>query len=579
MFLQRIPYQSVRRRRIRNWLLLLLRLAALALIVAAFARPFLRRQALAAAAASGAREVVILVDRSYSMGYGDRWTRARSPRHARRSLRSGRRDRASLVFFASGAEVALRSTPDRGRLEAALGDGEAGRRRDALRAGAEAGRQHRQRVAAAAARGDPDHRLPAQRLAGGRRRAPARRRGAHAVSGRRRRHGERQRHAGVAAALDLFGAGPRHRHRRRRQPRHHSRSANLEMTLEVDGRPVQTRARRASSPTAPSSVTFAPFTPARGGHAGDGAHCGGRAARSTTLFNFIVSPTAAREGPDRGAAGRGARCEPLPVPRACHSATIPRSTLRSNRSTGLTQDDLQRSAVVILNDVPVTQLAAERLGGFVARGGGLLIAAGERATWPAPGKSPGVADALPATLGQAVDRTPAASARLGALEYGHADLRAVPRRRAAAISPSARFYSYRPRLRSRARDIVARFDDGAPALLERRVGNGRVLLVDVVAGPAVERPAAEIRLSALRPPDGHDPGSLPRPAGVAHGGRRAGPAAPGGRAWRACGFGANGADPFRSARSARRRRTGCPRARRAGLLRGARAGTRRSARR
>ncbi len=43
MFLRRIPYQSVRRRNIRNWPLLLLRLAALALIVAAFARPFLRR--------------------------------------------------------------------------------------------------------------------------------------------------------------------------------------------------------------------------------------------------------------------------------------------------------------------------------------------------------------------------------------------------------------------------------------------------------------------------------------------------------------------------------------------------------
>src|SRR4026207_1736843 len=68
MFLQRIPSQSVQRRRIRNWPLLLLRLAALALIVAAFARPFFRRTAVAAAGGSGPREVVILVDRSYSMG-------------------------------------------------------------------------------------------------------------------------------------------------------------------------------------------------------------------------------------------------------------------------------------------------------------------------------------------------------------------------------------------------------------------------------------------------------------------------------------------------------------------------------
>src|SRR6059036_868134 len=68
MFLRRIPYQSVRRRRIRHWALLLMRLAALALIVAAFARPFFRRQTLAAATQNGAREAVILLDTSYSMG-------------------------------------------------------------------------------------------------------------------------------------------------------------------------------------------------------------------------------------------------------------------------------------------------------------------------------------------------------------------------------------------------------------------------------------------------------------------------------------------------------------------------------
>src|SRR5918996_1990085 len=61
MFLRRIPYQSVRRRRIRHWLLLLMRLAALALIVLAFARPFFRTADPAAAAAGGAREVVILI--------------------------------------------------------------------------------------------------------------------------------------------------------------------------------------------------------------------------------------------------------------------------------------------------------------------------------------------------------------------------------------------------------------------------------------------------------------------------------------------------------------------------------------
>src|ERR1700682_3169857 len=79
MFVRRIPYQSVRRRRIRHWFLLLMRAAALALIIAAFARPFFRQSATAlAVSAGGSRELVILLDQSASMGYGDHWERARN---------------------------------------------------------------------------------------------------------------------------------------------------------------------------------------------------------------------------------------------------------------------------------------------------------------------------------------------------------------------------------------------------------------------------------------------------------------------------------------------------------------------
>src|SRR5262245_55801480 len=79
MFVQRIPYQSVRRRRIRHWYLLLMRIAAIILIALAFARPFLPEKAAAAVAAIGGnRELVILLDRSASMGYEDRWARAQA---------------------------------------------------------------------------------------------------------------------------------------------------------------------------------------------------------------------------------------------------------------------------------------------------------------------------------------------------------------------------------------------------------------------------------------------------------------------------------------------------------------------
>jgi hypothetical protein len=77
MFVRRIPYQSVRRRKIQNWLLLAVRMAALALIILAFTRPLLDRANVPTAAAN-ARELVILLDTSYSMGFGDHWTQAQA---------------------------------------------------------------------------------------------------------------------------------------------------------------------------------------------------------------------------------------------------------------------------------------------------------------------------------------------------------------------------------------------------------------------------------------------------------------------------------------------------------------------
>ncbi|HXI32248.1 MAG TPA: BatA domain-containing protein, partial [Vicinamibacterales bacterium] len=119
MFVRRIPYQSVRRRRIRHWALLLLRAAAIALIVAAFARPFMHQGAVAAAAIGGAREIVVLLDDSASMGYGDHWARAQE---AARTVVRGMtaNDRATLVLFGKNAEENMRATADRSRLEAAI---------------------------------------------------------------------------------------------------------------------------------------------------------------------------------------------------------------------------------------------------------------------------------------------------------------------------------------------------------------------------------------------------------------------------------------------------------------------------
>ena len=138
MFVQRIPYQSVRRRRIRHWFLLLMR--ARGHRAASSRRSRGRSSARArrrVAAAGGSREVVILLDQSASMGYGDHWQRARDAAHERdrrarrrrpgdaRALRPQRRgEHARRPPIAARLEAAhrrrARSTPARTRYGPAL---------------------------------------------------------------------------------------------------------------------------------------------------------------------------------------------------------------------------------------------------------------------------------------------------------------------------------------------------------------------------------------------------------------------------------------------------------------------------
>ncbi len=529
MFLQRIPYQSVRRRRVRNWPLLLLRLAALALIVAAFARPFLRREALAAAAAGGAREVVVLVDRSYSMSYGDRWARATAA--ARSAIGSvGQADRASIVFFASGADVALRSAADRGRLEAAVLSGKptagATRYGPALKlAGSIASESSLpsrevilisdfQRSGWQGAEGVrlPDGVLLTAVPVGDAETANV---SVTPVSMQRAPFSGQDR-VTVTGGVVNHGAAP---------------VSNLDIVLELDGRAVQTERLRVE-PHGSASVSFTPFSPSPQGTRGR-VRIAADALLMDNAFHFVVSPKqpvkvliAERPGSVRDSS--------LYLSRALSLGDDPAFDVSVKSIDALTLDDLQRATVVIVNDAPVSQLAAERLGGFVAGGGGLLVAAGERAAWPASNASAAVADVLPGVPGPAVDRTAGTPGRLGALEYGHSIFEPFRAARTGDFS-AARFYSYRSVAAGTGSQVVARFDDGAPALLERRVGNGRVLLwtssldlqwndlpLKSVFLPFVHRMAAT--LAAYRDkPTWHTVGDVldpPRPAPAA-GGRAA----------------------------------------------------------
>lgn len=76
MFLAPSPPRITRRSRIEHWLLLLLRAAALALLACAFARPFLRETANLLLDNGPGRRLAIVVDTSASMRRGDLWRQA-----------------------------------------------------------------------------------------------------------------------------------------------------------------------------------------------------------------------------------------------------------------------------------------------------------------------------------------------------------------------------------------------------------------------------------------------------------------------------------------------------------------------
>jgi hypothetical protein len=464
MFLRRIPYQSVRRRRIRHWLLLMMRLAALALIVMAFGRPFFRSANPGVAAAGGARDVVILVDRSYSMGYGDRWTRALA---AARSAVDGLNaaDRASIVFFGSSTDVALRSTSEKGRLHSALAAAQ-------LSAGA-------------------THYGPALKLAGSilsESTLPRRevvlvtdfqRGGWRGADGVRLPDGavltpapivdaETSNLAVTPVALERSTFTDQERVTVTAGVANHSTKPAdaVDVTLEVNGRAIQTQRIRVDA-NASASTTFAPVT-LTGKEVRASVRLGNDAMTRDNAFHFMVQ--AGRPVRTLLAGRSGTRESGLYVARALAVGETPKFETVPRDAESLTPDDLQTATIVIVNDVQVSSGLAERLGRFAERGGGLLVVAGQRGTWPQER-----ALVVPGLPGEAVDRSRGTAGRLVGLEYGHPVFDPFRAPRSGDFS-AARFYGYRAVTPQPSANVLARFDDGAPALLERRVGAGRVLL-------------------------------------------------------------------------------------------------------
>ncbi len=462
MFLVRLPIRTSDRRRVTDVPLLLLRALAVALLVVAFARPFFGP--VESATADGrARNVVLLLDRSMSMGYAGTWAAAQDS--ARAVLAAlGAADQVALVTFDEEATLSQPWTRDkaavRALVEATQPVGRATRFGAALRVArsalvsAPAGAPEfvivsdLQRSGLAGVAGlDLPKGLPmrvVQVAAASRPNTSLR-----AVEARRIPDGPRVQ-LGVQVRVvtrDLPGPRP------------------ARLTLALAGREVASRTATLQ-PNGELTVAFDPV-----------------AAPATAAEALVTIEPDALPADDRLhfvlPADDGlvvllvqpddlARDETLYLERALAIGRAPAVRVERRRPGTLDAAALARAALVLFWDVaPPASAALER---WVEEGGGVVVLAGPRL-----GARRGLQLAALGRVDGLADRRAAGGAGLGDVRAEHPLF--APFRSASAALAAPRFHRYTRLEAAVGADVLARFDDGAPAVLERRQGEGRVLLL------------------------------------------------------------------------------------------------------
>ena len=113
MFLRKIDKKTIRYQKLRHLLLLLCRILAFLCIVFAFMRPYLEKPPATAAVAGGtATTHVLVLDNSMSMSYQDRWDRAKNAA-ADIVRQSGAWDKFAVLEFSDRTEIRAELTSDR----------------------------------------------------------------------------------------------------------------------------------------------------------------------------------------------------------------------------------------------------------------------------------------------------------------------------------------------------------------------------------------------------------------------------------------------------------------------------------
>ena len=451
-YLRRAPVEQSQRRRLREYVLLALRAAALLLLALAFARPYVSQSA----AARAAPATMVLVDTSVSMSGPGQFERARA--RAEQAIADAPAGHSvGVVAFGAGTTVVAPLSPDRGRARVAIAT---------LKPGAGATRYRAALVRAAEEFGDRPGRLVV-------------------ISDLQQTGWDGADQGSVPDRLTVEVEGVE------------GPSANAALTeLRVEGTEAVAVVHNYSPRTATAEVVFS-IDDRRIGATAVSMGSGGSTEARLSLEGQAAGRLAAAVDDRQGYAADNVRYAVLdaanaPLVLAVTASGHPAESLYLDRAMGIAEgpggfrfravggpafSDLEApalaevSVIVVLGTRGLEQQGRERLAGFVRSGGGVLITAGP--------------DVDPAILEGALN---------GIVETSWQDREAAPVGRPLRFAPDD---SRHPVFRlfggagtlgnvsfSRAAlidvpagaDVVARYSDGTPALVEERTAGGRVLI-------------------------------------------------------------------------------------------------------
>ena len=464
MFLRRVPFKTSNRRRIRHPLLFALRCLAIALLALAFTRPFARGAG--ETTGEGTRDVVLVLDTSASLAYGDRWSAALAEAGAALD-ELAEADRAALVTFSEQASERVALTDDLAAVRAALSGLEPGDLGTRL----ESGIQLAGRILSESDRATRDVVLISdfQRSGWedeGRVRLP------DGVGLRPRSLADdRDANLAVADVRLTDEEGGRVRLVARIANMGGERAAGVPVSLELAGRPVATREVDVGARGA-ATVSFDDVALPEGGSRGR-LSLSPDALPVDDALHFLATPdppleVLVLEG-DRGRTDRS-----LYLERALAVGESPRARSSRRPAAQLDAAWLVPARAVILNDADLAGAGrVARLQQWVEAGGGLLVVLGSNAD---PGAWAGAGEALLGVrAGSVEDRTASGGIRLAWLDYDHPvfELFSTPRSGDFSEARFFRFHGVEPLEGTR---VLARFEGGEPALLEHAPGDGRVVV-------------------------------------------------------------------------------------------------------